>query len=201
MPDGVAAQTLAPLGRIGPNAILQLVEPVENTLGQDAMRRLLATAHASLPDGKDMVDESDVALIHQALYRLYPEQAQDIARTAGEGTARYICANRIPAPARLILRLAPAKAGERLLTRAIAEHAWTFCGSGYLEVHFGHTIRFELHNNPMQYGVHSKVPMCSWHAAVFQELFSSLLRRPYAASETSCCAMGSAVCSFEVAAS
>lgn len=193
--DGRTADTGA---RIGPNAILQLVEPVERTLGHGAMARLLAQSRTALPSGDEMIDEADVAEVHQTLYRLHPAEARAIARAAGAGTARYIRANRIPAPARLALSLLPCFIGARLLTKAIAAHAWTFCGSGSLEVHAGDPIHFELRNNPVLRGVENDAPLCHWHAAVFEELFSSLLGRRYLARETACCAMGAPACVFTV---
>jgi hypothetical protein len=57
-------------------------------------------------------------------------QAGAILAKAGQGTADYILAHRIPGPAKALIRALPAPLGARLLTAAIARHAWTFTGSG-----------------------------------------------------------------------
>jgi divinyl protochlorophyllide a 8-vinyl-reductase len=141
-----------------------------------------------------------VAKVHRALHRLYPDEARGIARAAGFGTAQYIRRNRIPAPARLLLRIMPGPIGARLLTKAISAHAWTFCGSGSLSVRIGETISFRIENNPLLAVSHAAYPQCDWHVAVFEELFTSLLGRTYKAVETQCCAQGAPACTFEVSA-
>lgn len=185
-------------GRIGPNAILQLNDPVERLLGAGSMTELLHCSDASMPSGQVMIDENEVARVHRALYRLHPDQAVQIARDAGAGTADYIIRNRIPAAARWLLHALPRSLGERMLTRAIMAHAWTFCGSGELKVSGSSPIVFELYRNPLLRGVRSDAPQCHWHAAVFEVLYSRLLGRPYRVRETACCATGSEACSFEV---
>ncbi len=198
MLDAAPLETTVGAAQIGPNAILQLAAPVDCALGPGAMSRLLAQAHAVMPSGDHMIDEAEVARVHQALRKRYPNEAPGIARAAGIGTARYIRANRIPAPARVLLRLLPSWMGERVLSKAIAAHAWTFCGSGKLHVEIGRTIGFEIADNPVLAGFHAQTPQCDWHCAVFEELFTSLLGRPYQAHETACCAMGAPACRFEV---
>lgn len=184
--------------RIGPNAILQLEVPVEATLGKGAMDRLLGAAQVSRPSGEGMIDEGDVARVHQILRQMYPSDAPRIARAAGMRTAAYIARRRIPAAARAALRRLPDRIGARLLSGAIVNHAWTFCGSGRLHLQRGRTHRFVLHDNPIWSGFRASAPLCDWHRAVFEELYSELLQYPYRVTETTCCAMGAPACTFEV---
>lgn len=196
MPDG--SSFAPPTGLIGPNAILQLVDPVTQVLGPHAMDDLLEVAGTTMPSGDEMIDEGAVARVHQALHRLYPEEVHDIARAAGALTADYIIANRIPRFARILLRLLPTFLGARLLTTAIQKHAWTFCGSGTLTVQNGDPIVFSIADNPVMRDMQSRIPICFWHSAVFEELFTKLLGTQYSAHEVDCCAIGGKACCFEV---
>lgn len=196
MPDG--SNFAPPTGLIGPNAILQLVGPVTQVLGPHAMDDLLEVAGTTMPSGDEMIDEGAVARVHQALHRLYPDEVHDIARAAGALTADYIIANRIPRFAQVMLRALPTFLGARLLTKAIQKHAWTFCGSGTLSVRYGDPILFEISDNPVMRGITAQIPICFWHSAVFEELFSKLLGIQYSAHEVDCCALGGMSCRFEV---
>ena len=124
-------------GLIGPNAILQLRDPVETVLGPDVMAELLHVCGVDMPTGQEMIPEQDVARVHQTLRRLFPDRSRHIAQLSGAATARYIRTHRIPPLARTLLRVLPHTIGERLLTRAILMHAWTFCGSGSITARRG----------------------------------------------------------------
>lgn len=198
MPDGAGWQ-MSKEARIGPNAILQLRAPMDSLVGPCALDALLARCGVELPDGRGMIPQSDVARVHHAVYALYPTKAHDIAVESGRGTARYIRANRIPAPACCALGILPRRVSEHALTKAILAHAWTFCGSGHVTAkRIAPKIIFRLADNPLVYTHAGSAPQCHWHCAVFAELFSILLRRPYSASETACCGAGAAACEFHV---
>ena len=186
-------------GRIGPNALMQLV-PVLDRIEGRAAREALFAAHGLLrpPDGRSMIDEALVAQIHQDMRLRFPANARRIARAAGLATGDYILAHRIPAPARALLRLLPARLAAPLLVRAIARHAWTFCGTGRLRALPGHPVVFEVIDNPLVRGEIRPRPICDWHAAVFERLFSTLVHPRARAVETDCCAMGHAACRFEI---
>jgi len=84
----------------------------------------------------------------------------------------------------------------RALSTAIARHAWTFAGSGRFRV-----LRpgvFEIADNPIIRGERSDVPLCHWHAAVFERLFRVLVDDRLRCVETRCGAMGDDACRFEV---
>lgn len=191
--------TLGAGALIGPNTILQLRDPVATVLGPDVLAQVLHLCGVDMPTGERMIPQRDAALVHKTLHRLFPERSRDIAIAAGAATARYICAHRIPRAARLLLRLMPAALSERMLTRAVLRHAWTFCGSGHVTAQRrAGATHFALHANPMVDPGSDEALQCHWHAAVFAELYSTLIGRPYAAVETDCCGSGAAACSITV---
>jgi divinyl protochlorophyllide a 8-vinyl-reductase len=184
-------------GRIGPNAILQLVPVLTARLGIARMRAILdATGLLALPDGQAMIPELQAARLHQTLRHMEPMHASAILREAGERTAHYIMAHRIPKWAQRILRLLPATLAARLLARAITHHAWTFVGSG--------TFRalspwiFEITDNPLIEGEEADAPLCIWHAAVFTTLYRALVTPEANCVEVECGAHGAPVCRFEI---
>ena len=183
---------------IGPNAILQLLPQIERIGGEARVVQMLAEAGVfEVPDGSQMIPEGDAARLHQVLRRDEPEMAAELTARAGRGTAEYILAHRIPKPVQAVLRLLPAPLAARALTAAIGKHAWTFAGSGVF------TARtpwlFEIAHNPIVQGEHSDLPLCHWHAAVFEHLYRTLVHPRVRCRETACCAMpGHAVCRFEM---
>ena len=195
MLDGSGSFDAYACARIGPNAILQLAAPVRTVLGAGTMDAILTAAHVAMPAGDEMIPETHVARVHETLWRMYPDQAREISIRAGKGTAGYIRRHRIPIPARIALRLMPRRLGERMLTRAIVAHAWTFCGSGMLAVKVeGAEVHFTLENNPL--AASDVDHPCHWHAAVFAELFSVVLGGAYYCTEVSCRGCGGLRCHF-----
>lgn len=164
------------VGLIGPNAILQLLPVLKLRLGDARMQEICIAAHLSaLPDGTAMIPEDDAARLHQAVRRLEPQRADFLLREAGQGTADYILAHRIPRFAQLVLKLLPSPLAARFLARAIAQHAWTFVGSG--------TFRaispwcFEIDHNPLHAGEDDRAASPVWNAAVFDRLYHALVRK------------------------
>lgn len=199
MPDGVPAPVRIDEARIGPNAILQLVQPLEALFGAAVLPQILNLAGVQMPTGQEMIPEGDAACVHRLLWQLFPDQGARISHLAGQGTARYIRTNRIPAPARFVLRWLPRKLAEDMLLRAIEDHAWTFCGSGALEAERqGPQLHFVLHDNPLADHHHIPGHPCHWHSAVFAELFTLLLGVPYVCCEPTCRGCGGDVCRFVV---
>lgn len=187
----------APQGLIGPNAILQLAAVLEAAGGLPLRDRLLKAAGImALPSGEEMVDEAPVARLHQALRAELPDSAQGLAWEAGLRTADYIMAHRIPRAAQHLLRALPPRAAGWVLTRAIEKNAWTFAGSGRFVVLAPGV--FELRENPVVRGEHSDVPVCHWHAAVFERLFGRLVASGSRCIETRCSASGAEACRFEL---
>lgn len=185
-------------GVIGPNAILQLVPVLERAGGPGMVRHLMDVAGVrALPDGSQMIPETQAGALHRALRAEYPDQAPALAAEAGRLTAEYILAHRIPRPAQRILRVLPARMAAPLLSRAIASHAWTFAGSGAF--HARSPWRFQITANPVIRGEHSTAPLCSWHAAVFQGLYRALVAPDCTCEEIRCAAQGGGdTCSFSI---
>ncbi|WP_103255773.1 bacteriochlorophyll 4-vinyl reductase [Tabrizicola aquatica] len=169
--DGSAA--LAEAGaRIGPNAILQLVPVLDRLEGRAARDRLLGAAGVAVPPADaGMWPEAQCRAAHLAVWQGCGDRAAAILAAAGQGTADYILAHRIPGPAKALIRSLPAPLGARLLTAAIAKHAWTFAGSGRFGITSRRPLTFEISANPLAFPGHP----CPWHAAVFARLFQALV--------------------------
>jgi divinyl protochlorophyllide a 8-vinyl-reductase len=138
------------------------------------------------------------ARLHQALRTEMPEVAPMLAREAGWRTADYILAHRIPKKAQTLLKLMPARLSAPILARAVEKHAWTFCGSGGFSLVSKWPVVFEIADNPVVRGEHSDTPLCHWHAAVFERLFSTLCGPDWRCTEAHCCAQGAPACHFEM---
>ena len=194
----------APAGeaRIGPNAILQVAEALRELSGEEAARRIFEAAglpHWLDEPPQEMVPESTVAALHQSVRReLEPEQARQVLLDAGVRTGHYVLRYRIPGPVRTLLRGLPPIAAGPLLLRAIAQHAWTFVGSGTLRIRRGRPCLLELADNPVIAGEGARAPICHWHAAAFETLFRELVNRESTIRETTCAATGADLCRFEL---
>lgn len=143
-----ACDTLAPAGRIGPNAVLQLSAALLEHDGELVRARIFRRAglarHLAKPP-EAMVDEAEVAALFAALTaELGEAAAHSRATTAGRATAEYLLANRIPSPMRLLLPEIPSRFAATLLTHAIQRHGWTFLGSGALSVTSGRPLGIRI---------------------------------------------------------
>jgi divinyl protochlorophyllide a 8-vinyl-reductase len=156
--------------RIGPNAILQLLPVLDDFLGRAGRDRLLLGIDLPPPEA-GMWPESACRAAHLAVWQGCGDQAGVILSRAGQGTADYILAHRIPDPAKALIRSLPAALGARLLTAAIARHAWTFTGSGRFRVTSRRPLTIEVADNPLACPGH----LCQWHAAVFTGLYRTLV--------------------------
>ena len=191
---------LAPTGLIGPNAVTQLLDVLEEDGGAGVATALMHEAGMLRPpELTGLMDETHAMRLHQAVRRRMPGRARDLARIAGARTADYILAHRIPRPAQLLLKLLPPAIAGPILTRAIARHAWTFAGSGKFEVLSLNPITLAIADNPVIRGETADHPICDWHAAVFDRLYGALVSPRLRTRETRCCAMGHPACVFEIA--
>lgn len=175
-----------PSGRIGPNAILQVFACLEATPGLPGLSKgeaariayLAGLTHHLAHPPSAMVDERDVVALHQAVRRHLPEQvATAVLQQAGEQTARYILAHRIPKLAQWMLRALPAAPASAMLLKAIAEHAWTFAGSGAFTYQLGHPALITLASCPACEQVYGADEPCTFYIATLQELFQALVHR------------------------
>lgn len=179
--------------RIGPNAVLQLVAVLDREMGRQVRDRVFAGLRLPPPDS-GMICQAEAIAAHRALRAALPGRADALLAAAGQATADYILRHRIPAVARVVIRLLPAPLGARALARAIERHAWTFAGSGRFRVASLSPLIFELQGNPLaQDGAE-----CVWHAAVFGRLFSRLVWRNARVVETACAGQGGDLCRFEL---
>ena len=159
--------------RIGPNAILQLVAVLDRELGPAARDRVMQAAGQVVPPADaGMWHEAACRAVHLTVYRDLPDRAEVLMTMAGAATADYILANRIPGPAKALIRALPAALGARLLTAAITRHAWTFAGSGRFRVSGHAPLTIEIADNPLTPGAGRP---CHWHAAAFTQLYQALV--------------------------
>ncbi len=188
--------------RIGPNAVNRLAEALHARHGPAVAAEVFGAAgvarHLRQPP-TGMVDEAEVARLHRALRdRLAGGEAASVARDAGQRTADYLLAHRIPAAVQGLLKRLPAPWAARVLLAAIGRHAWTFAGSGRFEARAGHPVVLTIRGNPLCTGVSSPVPVCDFYAATFERLFRVLVHRDTRVSETACEAQGAPACRFEL---
>lgn len=167
------AQPIDP-GRIGPNAVIQLRDVLAEAIGAARGRALFeAAGQTGWWDDPPtaMVPEAAVRDVHAALVRALPaRQAAALLEEAGYRTGAYILAYRIPAFARWLLPRLPARLAARLLVRAIARHAWTFCGTGAFRYRLDGRLDLAVMANPL-----AVAPGDPWHRAVFESLFRHLV--------------------------
>ncbi|MCX7289186.1 MAG: bacteriochlorophyll 4-vinyl reductase [Rhodobacterales bacterium] len=156
--------------RIGPNAILQLLPILDGALGRAGRDRLLWGIDLP-PAEAGMWPEAACRAAHLAVWQGCGDRAAAILAQAGQGTANYILAHRIPGPAKALIRALPASLGARLLSTAIARHAWTFAGSGEFRILSRAPLTFEIWHNPLGFPGRPSL----WHCAVFIRLFKVLV--------------------------
>lgn len=184
---------------IGPNAILQLIAVLDREEGRVTRDLVVAAAGVEVPPADSgMIPEAEAARLHLAVRRMLPEPAAGILRRAGLATGEYILRHRIPRAAQWLIRGLPAPIGARVLSAAIARHAWTFAGSGGFRVRRGRGLVFEVVNNPLVMGLTAETPLCDWHAAVFERLFSRLVWPGCRVEEVACIAKGDPACLFRI---
>ena len=187
-------------GRIGPNAILQLVDVLERRGEFDLCRSVLAEAGVSRPPrDAGMLPEGDCAAVHQAVRRLAPG-AEGLLEEAGLATGDYILTHRIPKQAQAVLRVLPGGLAAPVLTRAIARHSWTFAGTGEFRVAGSRPLVVSVARNPLVAGWRASTPQCIWHVAVLRRLYGRLVWPGVQVREVACCACGDPACRFEISA-
>jgi divinyl protochlorophyllide a 8-vinyl-reductase len=187
-------------GRIGPNAVTQLIAALRNGREEAIAPRIFSQAGSAQwldSPPTEMVDETRVAKLHATVRELLPEARADaILREAGQTTAEYILANRIPRLAQNVLKFLPPPLAARALTRAIGAHAWTFAGTGRFRGVIGRDAVFEIWDNPLCRERDLSPGWCVWHTGVFERLFRELVSAHTIAEETHCLGKGGPCCRF-----
>lgn len=197
------APSPVPAALIGPNAITQLATAMDWLHGRVITRSVFTRAgqahHLEHPPAA-MVHESDVIALHQAGRWLLGETAfMAVAGLAGSLTGDYILGNRIPVAARSILPRLPDFIASRMLARAIANHAWTFVGSGRFGCQVTREgVLFTIEDSPLIRELSSPMPCCHYYTATFERLFRALVSSRVQVSETRCAAAGAPDCRFLV---
>jgi divinyl protochlorophyllide a 8-vinyl-reductase len=192
----------ASFGRIGPNAVIRIAEALRALEGHESLELVFQAAGLvryliKLPE--EMIDEREVARLHRALYDvLGSDRARVVNAAAGRLTADYLMRHRIPALAQGVLRRLPCRLASRLLSNAIAGHAWTFAGTGMFAVRHGRPTTFEITGCPICRGQTMRGAVCDFYAGTFERLFSCLVHRDACAVEVACGAKGDIACRFEV---
>ncbi|MBS0240812.1 MAG: bacteriochlorophyll 4-vinyl reductase [Proteobacteria bacterium] len=181
---------------IGPNSISQTALALRDIAGTTATERIFSAAGlsgylAKAPD--QMVPEAEAARLFDSLRRSFsPAMADSILAEAGRRTGRYIIANRIPGAAAWVIQHCPTAIGARLLISAIGQHAWTFAGSGRVEIRRGADLELCIRGNPLA------TPGCAWHTATLECLFKELVSARARVVHAECAARGDAVCRFSI---
>lgn len=185
---------------IGPNAITQVLGAVRQRCGTTACSAVLDAAGLApyrLHPPAQMVHEDEVAALQRAVRRVLPAaEAHAVLRLAGERTADYLLAHRIPRAAQTTLRMLPPGIAARILLRAVTAHAWTFAGSGTFRAVAGHPVIVEVSGCPLCRGLAQPDQACITYAAVFERLFQKLVHRDARAVEIACEAAGAPACRF-----
>lgn len=185
-----------PGGVVGPNAITQLAGVLRERHGETVWRAVFHAAGLNHYLGvapERMTAEQEAAALHRTVMTRCAEDWQDLSAEAGDRTARYLLAHRIPRAAQALMRHLPAAWAARLLVMAIGRNAWTFAGSGSFS---GQVIARAAHlvitANPLA------MPGCPWHRAVFQRLFRALVSPDAVVFHDTCCGRGEPGCRFMV---
>jgi divinyl protochlorophyllide a 8-vinyl-reductase len=192
--DGTLA--LDPPGLVGPNAVVQLAVALEEMTGRDEARSFYSClgleALFDTPPG-EMIDQRIPARLMRALWDHFPDaMAHAIAASAGQKTADYVIAHRIPGIAKASFRIMPRSLAAKMLLTAIHRNAWTFAGSGVCEVKRDRPHLISIRENPLA------MPDCAWHVAVFERLFRRLVYGETRVSHLSCCKSGAEACTFAI---
>jgi divinyl protochlorophyllide a 8-vinyl-reductase len=200
------AMTLAPsrpVARIGPNVIIQVAAASRAILGErfaDALVRD-ATPYTLQQLPGDMIDQREAqAIVRELVGRVGARAAVPVLREAGERTADYLLAHRIPRAAQWVMRALPRGMGLSLLLRAMSANAWTFAGSGEFRiVRASPWPLLEFTACAMCDGMHEDEPMCHFYGGTFERLIRRLIASAATVREVECMAQGGDRCRFEIA--
>lgn len=191
-----------PVGRIGPNAIIQTVTALRERKGVAEADRLLADwglggLVTALPT--DMVEEGEVTtLCARVIAGLGRGEGLAVMERSGELTAQYLLANRIPGIARLLLPWLPDRLALKALFRAIEGHSWTFAGTGTFSTDLS-TPSFTIQHCPVCRALSGDGhAMCGYYRATFERLIRQLVHPRAVVEEVKCEAAGGDSCLFRV---
>ena len=189
-------------GRIGPNAVIRLVEALDAIESRAVTVKVFTAAGLEAYVGappQAMVPEDEVTALHRRLrVEMGPSRAASVSWLAGLRTADYLLANRIPKPAQSVLKLLPRRIAAFVLLKAIGSHAWTFAGSGHFSWRMRRVLTLTFADCALCRADHAASPCCQYYAATFERLFRVLINADTVVRETACTATGAEACVFEV---
>lgn len=189
-------------GRIGPNAVIRLVEALDAIEGRAVTMRLFGLAgleHYVSEPPSAMVREEEVTVLHrQCRKELDQQRAASVSWIAGLRTADYLLKQRIPQPVQRLLKLLPGRLAAFILLKAIARNAWTFAGSSRFTWNWSRPVTLAFEDCPLCRGGTAPSPCCHYYAAVFEKLFRELISGAAEVTETACIAAGGKACRFEI---
>jgi divinyl protochlorophyllide a 8-vinyl-reductase len=182
---------------MSPLAVLEPLETIEAMLGAEAKAEALREALIHrVPAVDEPVREDKPARLHRAVRRLWPGEAENLLRRAGEEAGRYVVEHRLPARGRQLLARMPRSAAAWMLARRTEQQAWTFAGSGRFVVESAG--RFSLLDNPLVRGETAQRPICFYHAGFFEKQFRTVVHPGIRCIETACVARGDPACVFSL---
>ncbi|MBY0337756.1 MAG: bacteriochlorophyll 4-vinyl reductase [Acetobacteraceae bacterium] len=186
-------------GRIGPNAITRVAEVLAQDPRRGAIFAEAGIARHLLAPPDRMVEEGDVTRLHAALRaRLGVPQARAVGRRAGEATAAYLLAHRIPRPMQAVLRVLPGVLASRVLMAAIGRHSWTFAGTARFSCDAGNPTIVRLAGCALCRGARSDGPLCDFYGGCLDALFRHLVSPRARAVQVACAAAGDTCCAFRI---
>jgi divinyl protochlorophyllide a 8-vinyl-reductase len=198
----VSAASSERAGRIGPNAILQLVVALREREGEGTVAAVLhragLTERLARPVG-GLVPVAEVRALHAALQEVVgPEAARSFAAEAGRRTAAYLLGHRIPGPFRRLLARLPTRLRQPLLLAVITRHAWTFTGGGRFAVLRGSPPRLSIEPCPLCPASGRDGLGCVYYAATFEALLRDLVDPRSRVEPAVCRAAGSRRCELRI---
>lgn len=189
-------------GRIGPNAVLQLLAALRDREGEGTVAAVLHRAGLAERPARPvegLVPVAEVRALHAALEEVVAaEIARTLAAEAGRRTAAYLLAHRIPRPFQRLLALLPIALRRRLLFAAIARHAWTFTGGGRFAVRSGSGLCLSIAPCPLCPDDGRDGLGCVYYAATFEALLRALVDPRTRVEPVACGATGSRRCELAI---
>ena len=189
-------------GHIGPNAIVQTVIALRESLGAERTARMLV-AHgqrrwvAQLPT-EPVPEPAFVALVRAVVDELGPEGAEAILRRSGRRTADYVLENRLPRPVQALLRAVRGRLGARLLLWAISKNAATFGESGTFSYRMAPEMRVTVANPVLFAEARTQAAMCAYQRAALERLFRALIDERARLVSRRCQALGAQFCEYTI---
>lgn len=182
-------------GYVGPHMVTCLDGVLRSRASERTAQEILSEARLPhSPADAVPVREGSAALYHRITRDRFGAEADVIFDIAGRHAGEVMLAKQLPARAKTLLKSAPWTISAWMLTRAMAQHAWLFAGSGAFEI--TDEMRFLIVSNPFARGFTSDQPACRFHASMFETIYSALVDPRLVCEETACMANGAKACQF-----